>query len=132
VKRSYLKRGTSQLRRSEFVKKKRTDDMARAKAKVYRLKAKPESAEEKRFKQAVRLRDDYTCQYPGCGVYDLHIDVHHIAKRSQRPDLKLVTSNGICLCRKHHSWTDTHHDEAVSLGLLSVESYEAAQKSKAA
>ena len=92
------------------------------------LKAKRESPTQLRFKREVRERDNFTCQFPSCGVYDLHIDVHHIAKRSQRPDLKLVTSNAICLCRKHHSWTDTNHDEAVRLGLLSTESYEKAQK----
>ena len=92
------------------------------------LKAKRESPAQLRFKREVRERDNYTCQFPSCGVYDLHIDVHHIAKRSQRPDLKLTVSNAVCLCRKHHSWTDTNHDEAVRLGLLSTESYELAQK----
>ena len=96
-------------------------------AKQKSLRAKPESAAEKRFKREVRERDNFTCQFPGCGSTE-NIDVHHIAKRSQRPDLKLVVSNGICLCRKHHTWTDFNHDEAVSMGLLSTESYELAQR----
>jgi predicted restriction endonuclease len=78
----------------------------------------------RRFKREVRERDNCTCQFPGCGYYSKHIDVHHIAKRSQRPDLKFAVNNGICLCRPHHRWTDLNHDEAVRMGLLSVETYE--------
>ena len=92
------------------------------------LKKKRESPAETKFKRAVRIRDDYRCQFPGCCVQSKRIDVHHIAKRSQRPDLKFEVSNGVCLCREHHDWTDTHHDEAVSMGLLSVDSYELAKK----
>ena len=89
------------------------------------LKAKPESPRMKRFKAVVRERDNFTCQFPGCNVQANDIDVHHIAKRSQRPDLKFETSNAVCLCRLHHSWLDLNHDEAVSMGLLSTEAYEA-------
>lgn len=92
------------------------------------LKAKPESPRMRRFKREVRERDNFTCQFPGCGRYSKHIDVHHVAKRSQRPDLKFTISNGICLCREHHGWTNTHHDEAVARGLLNTESYELAKK----
>src|SRR5688572_29774616 len=81
-----------------------------------------------RFRREVRKRDNYTCQYPGCDRRSKRIDVHHIAKRSQRPDLKFDPANGLCLCRSHHSWTDTHHDEAVKMGLLNTESHELAKK----
>lgn len=81
-----------------------------------------------RWKREVRERDSYTCQFPECGHQSKRIDVHHIAKRSQRPDLKFVVSNGICLCRAHHDWTDRNHDEAVRRGLLNTESYELAKK----
>lgn len=125
MKRSWIKRSETQMTRTAWIKKRRTEDAARKARRAY-LKAKPESAAQKRFKREVRERDNFTCQFPGCGYYSKHIDVHHIAKRSQRPDLKLTVSNGICLCRQHHDWTDTHHDEAVELGLLSTESYELA------
>jgi predicted restriction endonuclease len=92
------------------------------------LKKRRESPAETKFKRAVRIRDDYRCQFPSCDVQSKRIDVHHIAKRSQRPDLKFEVSNGICLCRKHHSWTDHNHDKAVSMGLLSTDSYELAKK----
>lgn len=96
------------------------------------LRAKPESPKLKKWRRECRERDNFTCQFPGCGRYSKLIDVHHIAKRSQRPDLKFEVSNGVCLCREHHAWTDLNHDEAVSLGLLSTESYELANKPKAA
>ena len=91
-------------------------------------KKKRESPAETKFKRAVRIRDDYRCQFPGCDVQSKRIDVHHIAKRSQRPDLKFEVSNGICLCREHHDWTDHNHDKAVSMNLLSTDSYELAKK----
>jgi len=92
------------------------------------IKPKREAPALVRFRREVRKRDNCTCQYPGCGRHSRRIDVHHIAKRSQRPDLKFDPANGICLCREHHGWTDTHHDEAVRIGLLNTESYELAKK----
>ncbi len=58
------------------------------------------------FRATVRERDDYTCQWPGCGYYDLLIEVQHIAKRSQRPDLIYDPENGVCLCHRHHDQAD--------------------------
>jgi 5-methylcytosine-specific restriction endonuclease McrA len=92
------------------------------------LKSKGDSPALKKVKAQARLRDDYTCQYPGCDYRSKSIDVHHIAKRSQRPDLRLELSNLICLCRKHHARTDTHRSEAEALGLVGGESYEKARK----
>jgi len=45
-----------------------------------------------------------------------------------RPDLKYDTSNMIALCRTHHQWLPLNRAEAISMGLLSDETYEAAQK----
>lgn len=95
-------------------------------------RGKRESPKLIKWRRECRERDHFTCQYPGCGYQSKHIDVHHIAKRTQRPDLKFTVSNGICLCREHHSWTDLNHDKAVSMGLLSTDSYEAANKARAA
>lgn len=106
----------------------RVPGTARKAANVLGLKPKRESPAQKKFKREVRERDNFTCQFPDCGIYDKHIDVHHKAKRSQRPDLKLTVSNGVCLCREHHQWTDNNHDEAVALGLLSLETYELAKR----
>src|SRR5687768_12484705 len=92
------------------------------------VKAKRLAPAYVRWQREVRTRDDFTCQFPGCGHYSKQIDVHHIAKRSQRPDLKFTVSIGVCLCREHLDWTDTHHDEAVHLSLLNTESYELAKR----
>jgi hypothetical protein len=124
-----IKPNAARMKRSEF---KRVPGTARLERKPFGLKPKRESPAEKRFKREVRERDNYTCQFPGCDYRSKHIDVHHVAKRSQRPDLRFEVSNGKCLCRKHHDWTDFHHDEAVSMGLLSTESYELAKKQKEA
>src|SRR6185369_14290790 len=70
------------------------------------LKKKREPPALTRAKRIAKVRDDYTCQYPGCGRRSKHIDAHHKAKRSQRPDLKFDPDNLICLCREHHDWTD--------------------------
>lgn len=85
-----------------------------------------------KWRREVRERDNYTCQYPGCSKRSKRIDVHHIAKRTERPDLKFTVSNGVCLCRLHHDWTDTHLREAIAIGLRNTETYELAQKQKAA
>src|SRR5690349_23829038 len=98
-----LQRSTKQMKRSQMKRVPGTVRMARN---VFGLKPKRESPRETRFKREVRERDSYTCQFPGCGHVDKHIDVHHKAKRSQRPDLRFEVSNGLCLCRKHHDWTD--------------------------
>lgn len=105
-----MKRGTSLLRSRKPMKKRR------------------EPPALIKVKRQVRERDGYTCRFPKCGKQYKSIDVHHIAKISQRPDLKFDPNNMICLCRKHHRWTDLNHDEAVRIGLLSVESYELAKK----
>ena len=114
----------SRLKRSALSNRK---PMARA-----GKRTKRESQKLVKWRREVRQRDDFTCQEPGCGYRHRLIDVHHIAKRSQRPDLKFEASNGVCLCREHHDWTDRNHDEAVRLGLLSIESYELANKPKKA
>lgn len=92
------------------------------------MKVKREPLALTRAKRLARERDNYTCQYPGCGYQSKHIDVHHKGKRSQRPDLKFDPENMICLCRTHHSRTDRHRAEAIKLGLLSTETYELAKK----
>lgn len=119
---STFKVGATSMKRSGF---KRVPGTART-----TLKAKRESPRETRFKREVRQRDNYTCQFPDpkCDRHSKHIDVHHIAKRSQRPDLRFEVSNGICLCREHHSWIDRNYNEAVRIGLLNTESYELAKK----
>jgi hypothetical protein len=44
--------------------------------------------------------------------------------------LKYDVNVGIALCRTHHDWIPLHRVEAVALGLLLEETYEAAMKRK--
>jgi len=81
------------------------------------------------WSRKVRERDGNQCQWPGgCQTGDTRIDAHHKLKRSQRPDRKYDVDCGVALCRTHHQWTDDHHDQAVSIGLLDLTSYELARK----
>ena len=97
-----------------------------------RMKRSRHSLQESRWSKAVRERDNSTCQFPGCGKQGKGLDTHHIAMRSLRPDLRFDVSNGITLCRPHHSWVGQvgNRDEAVAMGLLNLETYEAAQKKR--
>lgn len=95
-------------------------------------RGKRDSPKLVRWRREVRERDDYTCQYPGCGHRSKRIDVHHVAKRTERPDLKFDVNNGVCLCRLHHDWTDFHLEEAIKLGLRNIETYELAHKREVA
>lgn len=122
-----IKEGAKRLRSKSSMKR---SGFKRVHGTTRTLKPKRESPAMRRFKREVRERDNYTCQFPDpkCDRSSKSIDVHHIAKRSQRPDLKHEVSNGICLCREHHSWLDDHYHEAVRIGLLNLEKYELAKK----
>lgn len=91
-------------------------------------RAKINARKEDQCKRAVRRRDNYQCQFSGCWFISRSIDVHHIAMRSRRPDLKFVQDNCVALCREHHSWVHAHQEQAISMGLLSNNSYEKAAK----
>lgn len=79
-----------------------------------------------RWKLAVRVKDNYTCQR--CGKHDQYIHAHHVAPRSRRPDLIREVSNGKCLCASCHFWVHHHPIEATALGLLSDATYEKARR----
>jgi hypothetical protein len=81
---------------------------------------------DKLWQQAVREKDNYTCQR--CGKYDLHISTHHVAPRGRRPDLRHVVENGKCLDHACHMWVHHHPIEATALGLLSDATYEFREK----
>lgn len=94
-----------------------------------RLRLKRKKDRDIEWSRRVKERDGWECQWPGgCTTDDKRIDAHHMAERSQRPDLKYVVSNGISLCRTHHDWIPLHRQEAIAMGLLSEETYEAARK----
>lgn len=78
--------------------------------------------QERKWQRAVRERDDFTCQR--CGEYDRYIHTHHIASRSQRPDLKYDVDNGIALCPPCHLFCHARPAEALEAGFRSIERYE--------
>ena len=60
--------------------------------------------------QLVIMRDDFTCQYPGCGQ-NHNLDAAHIISRRANRDLALFVPNGVTLCRLHHDYLHRHPKE---------------------
>lgn len=119
------KRTALQQRKRELKVNRRTP-MKRSRMKTYRV-----SPEEKALRREVLERDKNRCQWPGgCTTGDIRIDVHHLAERSQRPDLKLSAENCKAICRTHHDWIPLNRARAIEVGLLNPETYEAAIKQK--
>lgn len=58
------------------------------------------SADYKNFRKEVLARDHYTCQI--CGKVGGKLNVHHVKKFSQYPELRFDVNNGITLCEKCH------------------------------
>jgi len=56
----------------------------------------------KNWSRAVRERDNFQCQWPGCGNSG-RLEVHHIKTWGSYPGLRYDISNGITLCKKCHN-----------------------------
>lgn len=54
------------------------------------------------WRKRVISRDGGKCQWIGCKYTHKRIQVHHIKLYSKYPQLRYATSNGICLCPRHH------------------------------
>lgn len=79
------------------------------------------------WSQAVRARDNHKCRR--CRKRDEHGNhAHHVAPRSQRPDLKKAMSNGITVCPECHRWIHDNPIEAIAAGFLSDRTMELAAK----
>lgn len=83
---------------------------------------------EEEWRTEVLKRDGYKCQYPKCRVSHKSLHAHHVAPRSQRPDLKYVVSNGKALCFAHHEAVHKFPLKSQEMGLLSNRSMELARK----
>ena len=59
------------------------------------------SPEYTKWREDIKKRDDYKCQWPGC-LSCKQLQVHHIKTWSKYPGLRFVNANGITLCRKCH------------------------------
>lgn len=56
----------------------------------------------KRWRSEVIKRDKHTCQMPGCDTNKGRIQVHHIQRWSDAPQLRYTVDNGISLCWNCH------------------------------
>ncbi len=54
-----------------------------------------------KFRHNVKKRDGGSCKWPGCRNRN-RLQVHHILKWSDYPNLRFILSNGITLCERHH------------------------------
>ena len=54
-----------------------------------------------KWRDDIKKRDKYTCQWPGCGSKK-NLQVHHIKTWAQNAGLRYVAANGITLCRTCH------------------------------
>ena len=55
----------------------------------------------KKWRLAIYRRDGFKCKWRGCNKTK-GLQAHHILPWSSHPALRLITSNGITLCKQHH------------------------------
>jgi 5-methylcytosine-specific restriction endonuclease McrA len=70
----------------------------------------------KDWRKKVYLRDNHTCQWPGC-KYKGRLNAHHIHKWANYPSLRYDINNGVTLCYKHHKMIAGHEDDYILLFL---------------
>lgn len=122
MKRSYISRGTKQMKRTQMMRRRN----------VLRVKSDPKMVA---WSKAVLERDDHHCQWPECPEQGPHVVAHHVHTKRQRPDLRYELNNGKAICFRHHD--ALHHTvagrrQARELGLLGTETYEKSRKDLAA
>jgi len=64
------------------------------------------SFEGRKWRTAVYVRDNFTCQV--CGEVGGRLNAHHIKSWIDYPKLRLVVDNGITLCVECHKLTDNY------------------------
>jgi len=132
AKASYKPLARKSKLRSKKPMKRGTKPLKRSRMKPHRI-----TPEETKWREDVLMNSGYRCQWVDrqtgerCHVEGAeNLDSHHVAKRTQRPDLKRVVSNGAALCRYHHSFSDTveARKQAKAQKLLGGVTYELAKK----
>ncbi len=58
-------------------------------------------------RRAIVARDGH-CRFPGCDLPAPWTDVHHVVHREHGGPS--ITTNGVCLCRRHHTFLHRHPD----------------------
>lgn len=74
------------------------------------------SKEYKSWRQQIRKRDNFICQWPNCHS-KRSIQVHHILPWSDYPGLRYHINNGICLCKYHHNMIKNNETSYANLFL---------------
>ncbi len=76
------------------------------------LKKLRRSAKFAIWRNAVLLRDNFTCQNPNCGFCNNKIGImlhaHHIKHFAKYPDLRFNINNGITYCAEYHLKSNLH------------------------
>ena len=117
MKRSYMKRSTKPMRRGKPI----------GASHPARVRRRERLLKDAQWATAIKIRDDHRCRR--CHYRDEYNNhAHHIAPRSQRPDLVHVLSNGATVCPLCHTWIHDHPIESRAVGLLSNETYELVSK----
>lgn len=106
LKRTDMKRGTSELQRRTRIRQEST-------------KHRAARADHPQIREAVFKRDGYRCQLatvPGTGECFGGLTPHHKHKEGQGGPYTMA--NLVTLCEYHNSvWVETHYEEARALGL---------------
>jgi hypothetical protein len=71
------------------------------------------SAMFKIWRNAVFLRDNFTCQNPNCEYCHNQIGImlhpHHIKSFAEFPELRFIISNGVTYCKEYHLNSKLHN-----------------------
>ena len=73
------------------------------------------------WKEIVLDRADHVCTFPGCN--NQGVDAHHINK-CRYLNTRWVIDNGRCLCRKCHSYVETHPAEYKAIIIREIGAWE--------
>ena len=82
---------------------KRSKATKKARRKFKHNRADYETQEYRDWVKAVKERDQNRCQFPGCTRHRFGMEIHHILRVHDHPELRYVVSNGICLCKACHA-----------------------------
>ncbi len=56
------------------------------------------------WSECVKVRDNFTCQWPGCPALGAELNSCHVFTRSIK-HMRHLLANGICLCEYCHDWS---------------------------